>query len=135
VCPPTEGLRRVAVPCFWRRIPSPDANRLGFNLTFINQGVPSSVVVIGFDTADMQALYRYGFEKVRAGKLWMRKLPAERPLPAPGQGGNILRANAVAERFLAAGLAAGATATPVFGECQLSRIVESGWLWARVRRW
>ena len=53
-------------------------NGFGFNLTFIDQDAPSSTAV-GFDTAYMQALYRYGFEKARGGNLWTRKLPSETP--------------------------------------------------------
>ena len=67
-------------------------NRFGFHLTFIDQDVPSPTG-IGFDTSYMQALYRYGFEKARGGKLWMSKLPTEAPTLTRSKEGDILKAD------------------------------------------
>ncbi|WP_262266103.1 patatin-like phospholipase family protein [Microvirga yunnanensis] len=50
-------------------------NGFGFNLTFIDQDVPSSTSA-GFDTAYMRRLYQYGFEKARSGRLWVRRPPS-----------------------------------------------------------
>ncbi len=50
-------------------------NGFRFNLTFIDQDVPSSTSA-GFDTAYMQRLYQYGFEKARSGRLWVRRPPS-----------------------------------------------------------
>jgi patatin-like phospholipase/acyl hydrolase len=51
-------------------------NGFGFNLTFIDQDVPSSTSA-GFDTAYMRGLFQYGFEKTRLGQLWVRKVPSD----------------------------------------------------------
>ena len=50
-------------------------NGFGFNLTFIDQDMPSSTSA-GFDTAYMRRLYQYGFEKAQSGQLWVRRPPS-----------------------------------------------------------
>ena len=49
-------------------------NRLGFNLTYIDEaGLDCGV---GFDTACMRRLYEYGFEKARSGRFWQTEPPS-----------------------------------------------------------
>ena len=49
-------------------------NRLGFNLTYIDEaGLDCGV---GFDTACMRRLYEYSFEKARSGRFWQTEPPS-----------------------------------------------------------
>ncbi len=49
-------------------------NRLGFHLSYIERDYPKPPSE-GFDTAYMQALYRYGYEKAATGRAWSSELP------------------------------------------------------------
>jgi hypothetical protein len=51
-------------------------NGFGFNLTYIDKDVPPSTSA-GFDTAYMRALYRYGYEKARSGRVWVSSIPSD----------------------------------------------------------
>lgn len=53
-------------------------NGLGFNLTYIDQEVPSDGAV-GFDTVYMRRIYDYGYEKARSGRFWETRLPSPGP--------------------------------------------------------
>ncbi len=50
-------------------------NGFGFNLTYINSPIQGSSAS-GFDTDYMRALYRYGYQRARAGSLWSRLPPS-----------------------------------------------------------
>ena len=59
-------------------------NNFGFNLTYVDTDMPSSSSS-GFETAYMLALYRYGYEKARAGDFWAKAPPADDLLPSGGR--------------------------------------------------
>lgn len=50
-------------------------NGIGFNLTYIDEAVPSASAARGFDTAYMRTLYQDGFEKARRGAFWLKSVP------------------------------------------------------------
>ena len=52
------------------------ANRIGFNLTYIDEAAPSAAAARGFDTAYMRALYDAGYAKGRGGRFWEHSVPA-----------------------------------------------------------
>ena len=51
-------------------------NRFGFNLTYIDKDVRSSASA-EFETQYMRALYQYGYERARAGDLWVNAPPSD----------------------------------------------------------
>ena len=52
------------------------ANRLGFNLTYIDEAAPTTTTARGFDTGYMRALYNAGYERGRTGRFWEHAVPA-----------------------------------------------------------
>ncbi|AWN41367.1 patatin-like phospholipase family protein [Methylobacterium durans] len=52
------------------------ANRIGFNLTYIDESAPATTAARGFDTAYMRRLYQAGYEKARLGQFWEHTVPA-----------------------------------------------------------
>ncbi|MFG5121717.1 patatin-like phospholipase family protein [Methylorubrum sp. POS3] len=46
------------------------AHRIGFHLTYIDEGAPRTSTARGFDTAHMRSLYQVGYDKARAGSAW-----------------------------------------------------------------
>jgi Patatin-like phospholipase len=52
-------------------------NRLGFNLTYIDEAELDCGV--GFDTACMRRLYQYGYQKARSGGFWQTSPPSPTP--------------------------------------------------------
>jgi predicted patatin/cPLA2 family phospholipase len=51
-------------------------NKYGFNLTYIEGDRPASPSS-GFDTAYMRALFEYGYDRARGGRLWSRSPPSD----------------------------------------------------------
>ncbi len=60
----------VATDAFARR------NRIGFNVTYIDEGTPQTTTARGFDTAYMRNLYNQGLEKGRTGRFWLHEVLA-----------------------------------------------------------
>ncbi|WP_407520929.1 patatin-like phospholipase family protein [Methylobacterium oryzisoli] len=52
-------------------------NGIGFNLTYIDRGIPEVAAQQGFDTAYMRRLFDDGYAKARAGALWETALPRD----------------------------------------------------------
>jgi predicted acylesterase/phospholipase RssA len=51
-------------------------NKVGFNLTYIGQDLPSSSSS-GFETNYMRSLYQYGYDKAKAGAFWAKAPPSD----------------------------------------------------------
>ncbi len=51
------------------------AHRIGFHLTYIDEGAPRTSTARGFDTAHMRSLYQAGYDKARAGSAWRGDVP------------------------------------------------------------
>jgi len=86
----SSSLKAQARSELFARYAAAQRSGFGINLTFIDQDVPSTTS-IGFDTADMRRLYRYGFEKALLGQLWMRELPSGEFRPHTRPEGSTLR--------------------------------------------
>ena len=52
-------------------------NGIGFNLTYIDRGIPEVAAQQGFDTAYMRTLFDEGYAKARAGAVWESTLPRD----------------------------------------------------------
>ncbi|ACA19583.1 Patatin [Methylobacterium sp. 4-46] len=52
-------------------------NGIGFNLTYIDRGIPEVAADQGFDTAYMRSLFEDGYAKARSGSLWETTLPRD----------------------------------------------------------
>ncbi|KAB1070961.1 patatin-like phospholipase family protein [Methylobacterium planeticum] len=52
------------------------ANRIGFNLTYIDERAPTASAARGFDTGYMRQLYQSGYDKARTGAFWEHTVPA-----------------------------------------------------------
>ncbi len=57
------------------------AHRIGFHLTYIDEGAPRTSTARGFDTAYMRSLYQAGYDKARSGSAWRGDVPVS-PLAA-----------------------------------------------------
>lgn len=57
------------------------AHRIGFHLTYIDEGAPRTSTARGFDTSYMRSLYQAGYDKARAGSAWRGDVPVS-PLSA-----------------------------------------------------
>jgi predicted acylesterase/phospholipase RssA len=58
-------------------------NNFGFNLTYIEGDRPASSAS-GFDTAYMRALFQYGHDRARSGRVWSKSPPSDELNPAAG---------------------------------------------------
>jgi predicted acylesterase/phospholipase RssA len=51
-------------------------NNLGFNLTYIDKGLPSPTS-FGFDANYMRSLYQHGYDKAKTGDFWAKSPPSD----------------------------------------------------------
>jgi hypothetical protein len=59
-------------------------NNLGFNLTYIDKGLPSPTS-FGFEAGYVRSLYQYGFDKAKTGDFWAKSPPPDDLLQKDGR--------------------------------------------------
>jgi predicted acylesterase/phospholipase RssA len=59
-------------------------NNLGFNLTYIDKGLPSPTS-FGFEAGYMRSLYQYGYDKAKTGDFWAKSPPPDDLLQKDGR--------------------------------------------------